>query len=192
LSYAGLCRVLAVLWGVSVLVGFPAVSQGDELSELCHEDALPEDIRSSLERRFSGWKIQSPTDLTARARETWAAVRPLACPGIAAGHFDGTRASSYALLLRAADHASCRLLIFTQQQAEQPFYGYRLVDQVAGCAGDVFVRTVPTSQYLRDHSKLGYRSRLGESVLLINVQSAPEAFLYVWVADGYQRQIVSP
>src|SRR5690242_5410897 len=63
----------------------PVVSaqSSDELLGLCRTDSLPADIRGTLERRFTGWKIQEPTDLGTAARERWAAERPLTCPGVA-------------------------------------------------------------------------------------------------------------
>src|SRR5258708_25676912 len=64
-----------------------APGDADELLGLCRLESLPEDIRGSLQRNFSAWKIQEPTDLSPHARERWASERPLACPGIAAGHF---------------------------------------------------------------------------------------------------------
>jgi len=193
-------RTLRVLAGVALHLAcavrvFPAVGAGDQLPDSCGEEGLPADVRSSLGRLFSGWKIQEPTDLTPRARESWAAESPLACPGIATGHFESPKESSYALLLVAANRAKFRILVFTQQ-GDQPFYGSTLVDQVDGSASDVFVRTVPTARYLGEQSKWALRSRRPvDSVLLVNAGAGVlQEVVYVWTpgGDSYQRQPVSP
>jgi hypothetical protein len=193
-------RALRVLAGIALHLAlsmkvFPAVGGGDELPGSCGEQGLPADVRSSLGRLFSGWKIQEPTDLTPKARESWAAEKPLACPGIATGHFENPKKSSYALLLVAADGAKFQLLVFTQQ-GDQPLYGSTLVDQLNGSASDVFVRTVPTAQYFGEQSKWSLRSRRPvDSVLLVKAgPSAPQEVVYVWTPEGqsYQRQPVSP
>ena len=195
-SHPWLRRAFLLFWGAGFLCACalslsPAVGRTEELLDLCRQDSLPTDVRGSLERRFQGWKIQEPTDLTPRARERWAAERPLACPGIAAGHFENSRVSSYALLLVSDNHTSFRLVIFTQQ-AGQPFYGFRLVDQASGSSGDVFVRTVPTFRYLGDQAKGGFHSRPADSVLLINAaQNATQDLVYIWASEGYERQPIA-
>ena len=113
----------------------------EELLDLCKLDALPQDIRGSLSRNFSGWKILEPTDLTARARTRWGSERPLTCPGIATGHFQDAKSASYALLLIPADHSTTayRLLVFTQQSGQQ-FYGFKALGQADSGASDVYVK----------------------------------------------------
>ena len=122
-------RALYIFLGCNLLAGLSPILQAagepTELLDLCRPDSLPQDIRSSLARNFSGWKIQEPTDLSTRARTRWGAERPLNCPGIAAGHFQDAKNASYALLLIPADHGSSayRLLIFTgtDTRTTQPF-----------------------------------------------------------------------
>src|SRR4051794_2830511 len=117
-----LVRVLSVVVTANLLLcGAPpstaASAEPDELLKLCRVDGLPQDIRGSLSRNFSAWKVQEPTDLSLRARTRWGAERPLTCPGIAAGHFQDAKNASYALLLIPANHVSSafKLLIYTQQ-----------------------------------------------------------------------------
>jgi len=197
LLYTGLRRAVAVVWVAGLLFAptlslFPAVSHGEEPADLCRFDSLPVDVRHSLERRFGGWQIQSAASLSPRARQRWAAERPLTCPGIAVGHFDDSQAFSYALLLIGTDHASSRLLVFTPLSG-QAFYGFRLVDQFESSADDVFVRTVPNSQYLGKDALFAHRSREGDSLLLSNsAKGTPEEVVYVWMPDGYRHQAVSP
>lgn len=185
------CTPLALLACVLLLEPTRARAQSaaDALSALCQLDALPADIRGSLQRNFSAWKIEEPTDLSAPARTKWSAEQPLACPGIAAGHFQNPRDSSYALLLIAADHSSpvFRLIVFTQQ-AGQKFYGFKVVQQADSGAGDYFVRSVPTSRYSEEQSKWSFHSRPSESLLLMYcADKSPEADLYVWSNESFQR-----
>jgi hypothetical protein len=192
---ATLARALCVVLGSSLLLA-PAVrlhaATGDpeDLLALCRVDSLPEDIRGSLTRNFSAWKIQEPTDLSARARTRWAVERPLTCPGIAAGHFQNAKGSSYALLLIPANHSSAafRLLIFTQQAGQQ-FYGFKAVAQGDG-ASDVFVHTVPTVRFFESTSKWVSHSRVSETVMFVD-SAAQQANLYIWADDSYQQQQVN-
>ena len=73
-------RALYIFLGCNLLAGLSPTLQAaepTELLDLCRPDSLPQDIRSSLSRNFSGWKIQEPTDLSTRARTRWGAERPL-------------------------------------------------------------------------------------------------------------------
>src|SRR5215472_11711135 len=101
---APLTRALQALVGCALLAGptltlHAAPGGPDELSALCRAESLPPDIRGSLDRNFSAWKIQEPADLSPRARTRWGGARPLACPGIAGGHFQDPKNVSYAVLL---------------------------------------------------------------------------------------------
>jgi hypothetical protein len=191
---ASCARALYVVLGSNLLlaaaVTLHAAGDPEDLLGLCRVDSLPEDIRGSLSRNFSSWKIQEPTDLSARARTRWAVERPLMCPGIAAGHFQNAKSSSYALLLIPANHSSAtyRLLIFTQQSGQQ-FYGFKAVAQGDG-AGDVFVHTVPTVRFYEATSKWVSRSRASEAVMFVD-SAAQQANLYIWADESYQQQQVN-
>src|SRR4051812_44774174 len=93
---------------LSLLSGLPflqhasfasAAVDADDALGLCQIETMPKDIRATLERRFYGWKVQDATNLVPRARQKWASIAPLACPGIAAGHYEDSRSVAYALLL---------------------------------------------------------------------------------------------
>jgi len=192
---ATLARALCVVLGSSLVLAaavtlHAATGDPDNLLGLCRVESLPEDIRGSLSRNFSAWKIQEPTDLSARARTRWAVERPLTCPGIAAGHFQNAKSSSYALLLIPANHSSAafRLLIFTQQAGQQ-FYGFKAVAQGDG-AGDAFVHTVPTVRFFESTSKWVSHSRVSEAVMFVD-SAAQQANLYIWADDSYQQQQVN-
>ena len=189
-------RALYTLLGCGLLAGMiptlhAAPGEPDELLDLCRLDALPADIRGSLSRNFSAWKIQEPADLSARARTRWGSERPLTCPGIAAGHFQDPKNASYALLLIPADHSSSayKVLIYTQQSGGQ-YYGFKAVGQLDSGASDVFVQTVPTGRYFEATAKLVAHSHVSEAVLLVD-SAAAQASLFVWSNMSYERTDVS-
>ncbi len=189
IACASLLMLGCVLLALAPATGEAQQEASDELLSLCQVDSLPADIRGSLQRNFGGWKIQEPTDLSPQARSKWASERPLACPGIASGHFQSSRDASYALLLVSADSSSAvfRLLMFTQQ-AGQKFYGFKVLQQADSGARDFFVRAVPTSRYSEEQSKWTFRARPNDSLLLVYAaEKAEEADLYVWSNDSYQR-----
>ena len=188
-------RALCIFLGCNLLAGLSptlqAAGEPSELLDLCRPDSLPQDIRSSLARNFSGWKIQEPTDLSTRARTRWGAERPLNCPGIAAGHFQDPKNASYALLLIPANHAgnACRLLIFTQQSGQQ-YYGFKAVGQTDSGASDVYVEAVPTARYSEVTAKLVAHSHVSEAVLLVD-SAAVDAYLFVYSDMAYEREQVT-
>jgi hypothetical protein len=188
-------RALSLFLGLNLLAGLSptlqAAGEPTELLDLCRPDSLPQDIRSSLARNFSGWKIQEPTDLSARARTRWGAERPLNCPGIATGHFQDAKSASYALVLIPTNHASSayRLLIFTQQAGQQ-YYGFKAVAQTDSGAGDVYVETVPTVRFFEATAKPVARSHVSEAVMLVD-SATTQAYLYVYADMAYEREPVA-
>jgi hypothetical protein len=192
---ASLVRVLSVVVSANLFISAvlpfrAATAEPDELLGLCRIEALPQDIRSSLSRNFAAWKVQEPNDLSPRARTRWAAERPLACPGIASGHFHDARNASYALLLIPANHASSafKLLIYTQQSG--PYYGFKAVGQQDMGASDVFIATVPTVRFFDITSKWVAHSKVAEAVMLVD-SAVSESFLYVWSDISYERAQVN-
>jgi hypothetical protein len=192
---APLVRVLSVVVSANLLMGGapPANAAGtvpDELLGLCRIDALPQDIRGSLSRNFSSWKVQEATDLSLRARTRWGAERPLTCPGIAAGHFQDPKNPSYALLLIPANHVSSafKLLIYTQQSG--PYFGFKAVGQEDTGSSDVFIATVATGRFFEATSKWAAHSKLTEAVMLVD-SAATQSFVYVWSDASYERTQVN-
>jgi hypothetical protein len=193
---AMLTRALYIFLGCTLLAGpaptlHAAPAEPDELLDLCRPDSLPQDIRGSLSRNFSAWKILEPIDLSTRARTRWGAERPLSCPGIAAGHFQDPKSPSYALLLIPADHSSSayKLLIYTQQSG-QPYFGFKAVGQMDGGASDVFVQTVPTARFPEAASKWLAHSHVSEAVMLVD-SAATQAFLYLYSQASFEREPVN-
>ena len=191
-----LTRALQILVGCALLGGpiltlHAAPGEPDELSALCKIESLPPDIRSSLNRNFSNWKIQSPADLSPRARTRWGESRPLSCPGIAGGHFQDTRNASYALLLIPATdpNGSYRMLVYTQQSGQQ-FYGFKAVAQSDAGASDVFVQTVATGSFPEATARYVAHSKINEAILLLD-SAASAGWLLIWSDGGYQREQVN-
>jgi hypothetical protein len=168
-----------------------ASGEPDELLDLCKSDSLPQDIRGSLSRNFSAWKILEPADLTARARTRWGSERPLTCPGIAGGHFQDAKNASYALLLIPADHSTTayKLLVYTQQSGHE-FYGFKALGQVDSGASDVFVKAVPTVRFFEATSKWVAHSHVSEAVMLVD-SAATQAALYIYSEMSYEREPVA-
>jgi hypothetical protein len=169
----------------------PAAAGGEvqDIQSLCRLEALPEDIRGSLQRRFSDWKIQGPTDLSGSARERWAAETPMTCPGIAVGHFLTRKDTAYALLLIPVDRSDpeCALVIFTQASAKG-IYSYKVVDNAETGGSDYFILSAPTSKYLQDQSIVKSQSFPADSVLLVAAGAKTEARVFYWANDAYQKQ----
>jgi hypothetical protein len=186
-------RALCTLLSLSLLVGAtPALSNSaDDLLALCSVDTLPKDIRNSLSRNFSAWKIQEPQDLSARARVRWGEERPLACPGIAAGRFQDPKDGSYALLLVPTNRASnaFKLLIYTQQAGQQ-YYGFKAVAQGDADGNEIFIATVPTVRFFEATSKWVAHSRVSEAVMMVDSANT-QSYLYVWSDLAYEREQVN-
>ncbi len=191
-SFRGaLCIALSLTLLLGTAPALPAASPPDELLGLCRLETLPKDIRGSLSRNFSAWKIQDPNDLSVRARTRWGEERPLVCPGIAAGHFQDTKDSSYALLLVPINRTSnaFKLLIYTQQSGQQ-YYGFKAVGQADTGGNEVFIAAVPTVRFFESTSKWVARSRVSEAVMLVD-SAALQSFLYIWSDLAYEREQVN-
>jgi hypothetical protein len=187
-------RALYIVMGCFLVMSPPttvlAADQGDELSDLCHIESLPDDVRGSLSRLFNGWKIQETNDLSARARTRWGEERPLSCPGMASGHFQDAKNASYALLLIPANHSSSayKVLIYTQQSGGK-FYGFKAVSQGDSGASDVFIHAVLPSRFFDASSKWAH-SKASDAVLVVD-SAATEAYLYLWNDTSYDREQVN-
>ena len=193
---AMLVRAFCIFLGCTLLAGLvptlhAAAGEPEELLDLCKLDALPQDIRGSLSRNFSAWKVLEPADLTARARTRWGSERPLTCPGIASGHFQDAKSASYALLLIPADHSTTayKVLVFTQQSGQQ-YYGFKALGQTDSGASDVFIKSVPTVRFFEATSKLVAHSHVSEAVMLVD-SAATQAYLYIYSDMSYDREPVS-
>ena len=187
-------RVLYLVLGCSLALSpaanVHAADAPDELSDLCHIDALPDDVRGSLTRLFGSWKVQETADLSARARTRWGEERPLSCPGIASGHFQDPKSASYALLLIPANHSSTayKIVIYTQQGGGK-FYGFKAITQNDGGASELFLHSVPISRFFDASSKWSH-SKANEALMVVD-SAASEAYLYLWADTSYDREQVN-
>jgi hypothetical protein len=189
-------RALCIALGCNLVLANPsaqaAPSDPEELLSLCSVDSLPQDVRGSLSRYFSDWKVQGPTDLGVRARIRWGEERPMTCPGIATGHFQDRKSTSYALLLVPNNGTAGRaykLVIYTQQSSEQ-YYGFKAVLQEDAGGAEVFVAAVPMTRFFDATSKWVARSRVSDAVMLVD-SAATQSYLYIWSDLAYERAQVN-
>jgi hypothetical protein len=165
-----------------------AVDADDALG-LCQVDGIPKDIRGTLERRFYGWKVQESTNLVPKARQKWAAVSPLACPGIATGHFEDSRSVSYALLLVPADNSDngYKLVVFSAPSG-QSFFGFKMLDQGTLNASTFFIHSVAIERVFDSGLKKRLRPKAGDGVLMGFVDDkASTQNVFFWTGDSYDH-----
>jgi hypothetical protein len=165
-----------------------AVSAEDALG-LCQIEMIPKDIRSTLERRFSGWKVQDPFNLLPQTRQKWATVAPLACPGIATGHFEDSHSVSYALLLVPVDRSAngYKVAVFTAPPG-QDFFGFKLLDQGVINASSYFIHSVTIDRVFDKDLKKRFRPKSGDAVLMAVVDDKASAQnVFFWTGESYDH-----
>jgi hypothetical protein len=184
--------VLSLLSGLSFFqhasVAAGAVNADDALG-LCQVEAIPKDIRGTLERRFDGWKVQESSNLLPKARQKWAAISPLACPGIATGHFEESRSVSYALLLVPADDSAVgyKLVVFSAPSG-QSFFGFKMLDQSTINASAFFIHSVAMDRVFDNGLKKKLRPKAGDGVLLgFADDKAATQNVFFWKGDSYEH-----
>jgi hypothetical protein len=184
--------MLSLLSGVSFFqhasLANAAVDADDALG-LCQVDTIPKDIRGTLERRFYGWKVQESINLVPKARQKWAAIAPLACPGIATGHFEDSRSVSYALLLVPEDRSAngYKFVVFTPPPG-QSFYGFKMLDQGAVNASAFFIHSVATERVFDSELKKRFRPKGSEAVLLaVADDKGSTENVFFWTGDSYDH-----
>lgn len=98
-------------WIVCSLVFVASVSRA--WAGACDSVVLPAEIKTVLERDFSGWQVVTPEQLSsADDRQIWQEAHGNECPGIIAGHFRG-RQVEYALnLVRGTDKRLEQQIVF--------------------------------------------------------------------------------
>jgi hypothetical protein len=184
--------VLSLLSGMSFFqhASFASAAvDADDALGLCQIETVPKDIRATLERRFYGWKVQDSTNLVPRARQKWAAVSPLACPGIAAGHFEDSRSVSYALLLVPVDRSAngYKFVVFSAPSG-QSFYGFKMLDQGAINASTLFIHAVAVDRVFDSDLKKRFRPKGADAVLLAAIdERTPTQNVFYWTGDSYDH-----
>jgi hypothetical protein len=158
---------------------------GDDGSHLCDPNQLPPAVQSQLEKDFTSWKIQQPTDLSSPARQRWHSETPLACPGIVAGHIQSAGQNTYVLLLvpRSGATQAYRLVAFGPRTYTPDFI--ERSDQ--GGSSQYFIHEVQIDKVFSAKwvGKLHVKAR--EGFLFVDAaESEYQADVYFW-ADGQYR-----
>jgi hypothetical protein len=165
----------------------------DERLALCNVGSLPPDIQRHLKEDFGSWRVQEPTDLSVLARERWEAEKPLACPGIANGQFENTKAASYAVLLVPKGHADAgyRFLVFSPKGG-QLSYDISVVEHSdGGEASYYFIHKVPVSKFFGQASRRKFGAHTSDCILFLGSgKKGYEADVYFWSNGSYQHQPV--
>ncbi len=171
----------------------PVRVRATEESTACNLGSLPSDIQNRLKSDFGSWKTQEPGSLSEHARKTWAGKKPLACPGIAVGLFQGTKTPSYAVLLVPVDRpdAGYRFLVFSRKTG-QPSYEATVVEQSDDKgASNYFIRKVAVSRFFNEESKRKFQVQAAEAILMVDsAETEYEADVYFWSNGRFQQQPV--
>jgi hypothetical protein len=191
-SKARYTLVLSLLSGLSFLqhASFAAAAvDADDALGLCQVETLPKDIRDTLERRFYGWKIQDSSNLLPKVRQKWAATAPLACPGIASGHFEDSRSVAYALLLVPVDRSASgyRFVVFSAPSG-QSFYGFKVLDQAVLNASTFFIHSVAVDRIFDSSLKKQFRPKANDAILLAFADDKSSSQnVFFWKGDSYDH-----
>jgi hypothetical protein len=184
--------VLGLLSGLSFFqhASFASAAvDADDAAALCQIETLPKDVRATLERRFYGWKVQDSSNLLPKARQKWASVAPLGCPGIAAGHYEDSRSVSYALLLVPVDRGDngYKFLVFSAQSG-QSFYGFKLLDQGSVNASTFFIHAVAVDKALDSDMRKKLRPKGSDGISLAFADDrAPTKNVFFWTGQSYDH-----
>jgi hypothetical protein len=190
---------LSLMFLLTAAMGFgqqgsssPAPAKSSEEFALCKLSSLPPDVHSRLKGEFGSWRVQEPANLSPRAHERWESEKPLACPGIALGKFEGTKTLSYAVLLVSQAHpdAGYKFLVFSPK-AGQPSYEMRAADSGDSGASNFFIHTVHINKFFDEPSRRKFQVQTSEGILLADAaEKEYETDVYFWSNGSYQHQPV--
>jgi hypothetical protein len=191
-SKARYTLVLSLLSGLSFFqhaTFATAAVDADDALGLCQVETLPKDIRDTLERRFYGWKVQDSSNLLPRARQKWATIAPLACPGIATGRFEESRSVAYALLLVPVDRSAngYKFVVFSAPNG-QSFYGFKMLDQAPLNASAFFIHSVAIDRVFDSPAKKQFKPKANDGIVLFYVdEKQPTQNVFYWKGDSYDH-----
>lgn len=153
---------------------------------------LPTDIQKRLKQDYGSWKIQEPTDLSQRAHERWESEKPFECPGIAVGHFESAKATSYAILLVPSGHlvdAGYRFLVFSQKEG-QSAYDVRIADKLdKNGAANYFIHSTAISKFFDGPSRKKFQAHTVDGILLVDsAESEYGVEVYFWSGGRYKHE----
>lgn len=166
-------------------------ARADKNSPLCQAEALPLDIQNRLKETYASWKVKEPTDLSQRAHERWESEKPQGCPGIAMGHFESAKTTSYAVLLVPKGHpdGGYQFLIFSQKPG-QPTYESTVVEKLdQNGAANYFIHRAPISKFFDGPSRKKFQVHTEDGILLVD--SAENEYgveVYFWSGGRYRHE----
>jgi len=150
--------------------------------------ALPLQLQNRLKREFTTWEIQEVANLHPRAKGRWGDQKPLECPGIAVGRFEGVD-NTYAVLLVPANKpdAAYKLLVFNPG-AGKPADTLRIVEQWdKGSAGNYFIHRIKIKDFFSPEWVRKLHANARDGILFVDAgEKEYEADIYFW-ADGHYR-----
>jgi hypothetical protein len=163
-------------------------AKGNDEPSLCAPTALPSELQIRLRQDFAKWKIQEDSNLRPRAKGRWGSQKPVECPGIAVGQFEGAD-NSYAVLLVPADSpdTAYKLLVFTRD-ANQPAETLRIVEQWdKGGASNYFIHQIKIKDFFNSGWVRKLHVKTKDGILFVDAaETEYEADIYFW-ADGQYR-----
>jgi hypothetical protein len=166
-----------------------AGTSAQEPGQACQDSTLPSGVRAVLASQFADWRVQSAADLEPNYQKEWMAKRPAACPGIAAGQFDGKSSLSYALLLipRQKGRQGYRLVVFAP--ANRDTFSTVMLEQ-----SDAYIPT-GTGVYridpgLQFNEEKFSTFKLKSQGIYLETKDQP-GFIYYWKHGHYQRVLES-
>ena len=179
---------------IFVVPAAPTLGQqaaGKQALVLCQLDSLPPVIQRHLREEYGSWRIQEPADLSQRAHEAWEPEKPLACPGIAIGHFESAKTLSYAVLLVPRGHADegYRFLAFSQKPGQQR-YEIRVLDKLdEKGAANYYIQSAPISKFFDGPSRRKFQAYTKDGILLTDSgENEYGVEVYFWSAGRYRRE----
>jgi hypothetical protein len=183
----------AMLLLLSILFFGHGSARANEKPELCKPESLPSEIQNRLKEEYSSWKIQEPANLSQRAREAWEPEKPLACPGIAVGHFESAKSLSYTVLLVPTGHPDegYRFLVFSQKLG-QPGYEVRVLDKLdEKGAANYYIQSTPISKFFDEASRRKFQAHTKDGILLTDSgENEYGVEVYFWSGGRYRHEPV--
>jgi hypothetical protein len=179
-----------VLTIAAVMAMFAAPPLGAQEQVLaCQDSVLPGGVRALLASQFADWRVQTAADLQQDYRKEWMAKRPAACPGIAAGEFEGKASLSYALLLipRQKGLQGYRLVVVSPGSHDS--FSVVMLEQSDAYipTGTGIYRIDPGLQF--NEEKFSTFKLRSEGIYL-ETKDQP-GFIYYWKRGHYQRVLES-
>jgi hypothetical protein len=157
----------------------------------CNPNLLPPSIQEHLLGLTSEWKVQQLRDLGSRAQERWESEKPLACPGIAIGRFDGSKELSYTVLLVPIKQKAkgYKLIGFKPQPNVQVYQETDIDQSDQEDASGFFIRSIDIQKFFDPRSRKKFQMQAQKGILFIDAGDQEyEADIYFWAEGKYHRQ----